>query len=166
MQYLVKNITPALNHDGSYSGGKTLWVEGSFQGNCFPIGPQETVVVADTAKELLLKTYPQYVQVIGTYFDDDAPIYKSISLSGTWALVTLAKFCTQFQFDTTATDAQISFSGWDTAAGQTAPPTDYIVTIPTSTSTPGGDLFSITMTMNPSKEFYVKGTGTLTVIGI
>lgn len=160
MQYLVKNITPVSNQDGSYNGSKTIWVEGSVQGNCYPLGPQETVVVADTAIALLLKTYPEYVQVIDTFTDDDAPVAKVITPTSWWIKYSLAKFCTNFQFTTAATDVLVSFSGWNAAAGETAPATDYQIPIPAGT-------FDLNMTMNPTKEFYVKGSsGTLTVIAI
>jgi hypothetical protein len=167
MQYLVKNITPLPAHDGSYTGSKTIWVEGSAQGNCFPIGPQETVSVSDTAKDILLMTYPDIIQVIGTAFDDDAPVAKTVTLpgAGVWTLVVLGKYCTQFQFNTTSTTCLISFSGWNTAIGQTAPPADFQIPIPTSSATPD-DLFTLNMTMNPSREMYVSGTGSLTIIGI
>lgn len=166
MQYLVQNTTPLLATDGSYTGSKTIWIEGSVQGNCFPLGPQETVAVPDTAVDLLLKTYPNIISVIGTFKDDDAPVAKVIALSASWTLITLGKFCTQFKFNTVATDCQVSFSGWDAIGGQTAPPTDYIIPIPAAPAAPGSDIFTIDMTMNPSKAFYVKGTGSLTVIGI
>jgi hypothetical protein len=168
MQYLVKNITPLPAHDGSYTGSKTIWVEGSPQGNCYPIGPQETLAVADTAKDLLLANYPDIIQVVDTYLDDDAPIGKVVTLpgAGAWLLVTLGKYCTQFQFNTTSTNCLVSFSGWDAAGGQTAPPVDYQIPIPTDVATPGGDLFTLNMTMNPSKTLYVSGVGSLTIIGI
>lgn len=168
MRYLVKNNSPLPATDGTYTGSKTIWVEGSVQGNCFPLGPQETIAVADTAMELLVKMYPTIIQVVDTYLDDDAPIAKTVALPGvgSWTLVTLGKFCTQFQFNTTATNCLVSFSGWDAGGGQTAPPADYQIPIPADVATPGGDLFTLNMTMNPSKALYVSGTGSLTIIGI
>ena len=166
MQYLIQNTTPLSATDGSYTGSKTIWVEGSAQGNCFPLGPQETLVVSDTALDLLQRTFPTYINVIGTFTDDDAPISKTVALSGTWTLVTLGKFCTTFKFNTVATDCQVSFSGWNTAASETAPAADKIIPIPANAAAPGGSLFSVDMTMNASKVLYVKGTGSLTILGI
>lgn len=166
MQYLVQNITPVSAAHGINPNSKTIWIEGSVQGNCFPLGPQEVTRVPDTAVDLLLKTYPTYITVLGTCRDDDAPVAKVIALSASWTLITLGKFCTQLKFNTVATDCQVSLSGWDTLAGETAPPADYVIPIPATVAAPGSDLFTLDMTMNPSKVFYVKGTGSLTVIGI
>lgn len=177
MQYKVKNITQAVSTtevkvggfgpvDQTNTSGKTIWIEGSIQGNSFPLGPQETAVVSDTALALLQKNFSAYISVLGTYTDDDAPVTKVVALSGTWALVSLDKFCTQLQFSTTATNAMVSFSGWDIVAGQTEPPVGTQLLIPANSATPGGALFSINMTMNASKEFYVKGTGSLTIFGV
>ena len=168
MQYLIKNITPIAPADGTNNGSKTIWVEGSVQGNCYPLGPQETIAVADTALPMLQKMYPDYISVLGTFTDDDAPVAKTVALPGvgTWTLVTMGKFCTQFQFNTTATNCLVSFSGWDVPGGQTAPAADYQIPIPANSATPGSDMFTVNMTMNPSKAFYVSGTGSLTIIGI
>ena len=60
MQYLVKNMTAVSPSDGSYVGSKTIWIEGSVGGNSYPLGPQETAVVSDTALDLIQKVYPEY----------------------------------------------------------------------------------------------------------
>lgn len=160
MQYLVKNTTPLLAHDGSYTGSKTIWIEGSAGANAFPLGPQETCAVSDTALSLLQQNFSDIIQVMGTTLDDEGPVAKVITLSATWTSYTLGKYCTHFQFNTTATDCLISFTD------QTVSQPDFAVPVPANPAAPGGQLFTLDMNMNPAKTIWVKGTGTLTIIGL
>jgi len=161
MQFLVKNTTPVGDL------GKIIYVDASvLEGQIYPLGPQETLPVSDSSKDMLVKLYPDYIQVIGTYTDEDAPVALAQPLTTSWVLADLGKYCTQFKFITTDTIAKISFSGWDTAKSETEPPTKYQISIPpTSTA---NNAFEFEMTMNPSRYIYVKGTNaaTLTIFGI
>ena len=112
-----------------------------------------------------LVTFPGMLTVIGPFVDTNAPVAITVTLSGTWQLVTLGRFCTMFKFITTATNCLVSFSGWNTAIGETAPDVKYqIPIIPTGGQT-DGQSFDFDMPMDSNKSFYVKGTGTLTIIG-
>ena len=76
MEFLIKNITP-IGTDES----KTLYVDTAVIGSMLsPMGPQEIRSVPDTAKDMLLKYYPQYITVLGTSTDLCSPIaYIAIS---------------------------------------------------------------------------------------
>lgn len=163
MYFLVKNTSP-VGTDAS----KTIFADSSvLEGQTFPIGPQETIPVPDTTKDMLVKLYPTLIQVVGPYTDPGAPVALTYTLTASWALVDLGKYCTQFKFQTVDTIAKVSFSGWDSGAGQTEPLTMYQVPIPADIATPGDNIFELNMDMNPSRYFYAKGTAgqTLTIYG-
>jgi hypothetical protein len=151
MQFKVQNTTT----------DKTIWVDNAAGWNALPLGPGQIVTVSDTGKDELLSTYPDYITVIGTTIDDSAPVQVTIPLTATWTLYDMGEYCTTFRFFSTDASTLLSFSGWDTSLGQTAPPTLYQLSIPST-----GDWLELNMTMNPSRVFYAKGTGTLTIIGL
>ena len=164
MEFLVKNVTP-IGTDES----KTLYVDSAIIGSMIsPLGPQETLSVPDSSKDMLLKLWPQYISVLGTSVDLCSPVAYTATLTTSWVLVDLGKYCTTFKFQTTDTIAKVSFSGWNTLIGETEPSLMYQVPIPANPTTPGNNLLEFDMVMNPSRYIYVKGTGAaiLTIFGL
>ena len=154
MQYKIQNTT-------SFSDGsaKTIWVDGDTGWSSIPFGPGDIISVSDTGKDQLLYAFPGIVTVLGPDFEKCAPIEQTISVTSSWVLTDLAKYCTDFKVKATAADTLISFTGWDDPA--TAPPTAYQITVPTD------QWLEFSMNMNPAKSVYVKGTsGSLYIIGV
>lgn len=168
MQYLIQNTS-------SFTSGipVTIMLESSSQWNNLILKPGDIQAISEAALAQLNVsgftntggTIPAgSYTVIGPTIDTGAPVALTTTLPGVgvWSLVTLGKFCTQFQFVTTSTNCLVSFSGW--VSPNTAPPLIYqLPIIPDTTST--GQAFNLNMTMDSSRSFYVSGTGTLTVIG-
>lgn len=162
MQYLVRNTT-------SFTSGipVTIMIESSSQWNNIILKPGDTEPITEAALAQL-NTIPQYkgmYSVIGPFTDPGAPVALTVTLSATWTLVTLGKFCTNFKFITTATNCLVSFSGWNAAAGETAPAVQYQIPIVPDTTT-DGNAFTLDMVMDSTRSMFVKGTGSLTIVGV
>jgi len=162
MQYLIQNTT-------TFASGKpvTIMIESTAQWNNLILKPGEILPVAEAALAQLstIQAYNGLYTVIGPTTDPNAPVALKVTLSGTWTLVTLGRFCTNFKFVTTASDCLVSFSGWNTANSETAPATQYqIPVVPDGTT--DGQAFTIDMVMDSTRSMYVKGTGSLTIIGV
>lgn len=163
MLYLIKNTSTNL----------TLMLESSSQWNNLILKPGDTQPVTEAAlAQLNVSGYTNMgglipvgaYTVLGPTVDTNAPVALTTTLPGvgTWSLITLGKFCTNFQFVTTSTNCLVSFSGW--ISPDTAPPTIYQIPIIPDT-TADGQAFTLNMVMDASRSFYVSGTGSLTIIG-
>ena len=142
----------------------TIFLESAAQWNQQIMKPGETTAVPEATVSQLLLSYPTAITIIGPFTDPNAPVSITITLTGTWTLYKLGRYCTNFQFITTSTNCLISFSGWNTANGETAPAAMYQIPI-TPDPTQTGGAFTLDMPMDSNRSFYVKGTGTLIIIG-
>ena len=170
MQYLIQNTS-------SFSGTPyTIFLDSSAQWNSLILKPGDTAAVPEIVlAELTVSGTTQYggpvptnaITIIGPTIDTDAPVAKTVTLPGvgSWTLVTLGRFCSNIKFITTSTTCLVSFSGWNTALGQTVPPVQYQVPIVADSST-DGNAFTLDMPMNSCRSMYVSGTGSLTIIGL
>ena len=163
MQYLIQNTSTTL----------TLMLESSSQWNNLILKPGDIQPVSEAALAQInasgfsntggLVPVGAYTVICPT-IDTNDPVAITTALPGvgTWSLITLGKFCTNFQFVTTSTNCLVSFSGW--ISPNTTPPTIYqIPIIPDTTN--DGQAFTLNMVMDSSRSFYVSGTGSLTIIG-
>ena len=148
----------------SPGNAKTLMIESTAQWNNLIMKPGETIAVPEAAVSQFLLMFPNLITIVGPFTDPNAPVTLTTTLSSTWTLVKLGRYCTNFQFKTAATDCLVSFSGWNTGAGEVAPAAMYqIPVIPDSVA--DGHAFTLDMPMDSNRSFYVKGTGSLTIIG-
>ena len=163
MQYLIQNTSTNL----------TLMLESSSQWNNLILKPGDIQPVPEAAiAQLRVSGTTQHgglipasaYTVLGPTIDTNAPVALTTVLPGvgSWTLITLGKFCTNFQFVTTSTNCLVSFSGW--VSPNTAPPTTYQIPIIPDT-TLDGQAFTLNMVMDASRSFYVSGVGSLTIIG-
>lgn len=170
MQYLIQNTS-------SFSGTPyTLFLDTGAQWNSLILKPGDIAAVPEVVlAELTVSGTTQYggpipansYTILGPTIDTSAPVALTQTLPGvgSWTLVTLGKFCNNIRFVTTSTNCLVSFSGWNTALGQTVPPVQYQIPIVPDT-TLDGSAFALEMPMNSCRSLYVSGTGSLTIIGL
>lgn len=155
MKYKIQNTSTSV----------TVWIDTFNQGNAFPLAPGEKCSVPESTKIQVLRENPFLVD-LGTVTDPGAPAYKSAAGTASWVLWTIGPGTTQYsklRFSATTGIVQISFSGWDTTASETAPPTWSVIDIPIASATT--PYVELDLGMDPTNSFYVKSaTGTLTVI--
>lgn len=154
MKYKIQNTSTST----------TVWVDAFNQGNAFPLEPGQKCTVPESTKTQLMSTYP-FLTDLGTITDDNAPAYYSAAPGASWVLVTLGpgnKQYSSFKMFSTTSTVEVSFSGWNTAASETAPPTWSVITVPLASA--NFPYVEISLPMDPTNQIYAKGTGTLTII--
>jgi hypothetical protein len=152
MKYKIQNTSTTT----------TVWVENAVSGNAFPLSPGEKVSVPETSALQVIAANPDIITNLGPVTDNDAPAVYNADPGANWVLVTIGpgnnKFYTIFKISASAATAQISFSGWNSAApdNQTAPPAWSIIDVPVVGASVAPLEFDFTM--NPTNSFYVKRT--------
>ena len=152
MKYKIQNTSTTT----------TVWIDAYNQGNAFPLPPGKICSVPEHTKNQVIAGNPDILTVLGTVTDTNAPAYYSAIPGASWVLVTMGpgdKFYSNFKIFASAAGNQLSFSGWDTSAGETAPPTWSVIDIPVVANT-----LLFEESMDPTNCFYLKGTGTVTVV--
>lgn len=147
MRYLVQNI----------STNTTLYpasVNGSL---CTMLHPGDTLSIDAKAKDELLLSYPEFINVIGTSYDPHSSVTVNATIGVNWTLVDIGYYYGTISVKADIGTMQYSFSGF--MAPNTAPPINSIGTLTV------GEEVTLFITTKPERYVYVKGPGDIQITG-
>lgn len=147
MRYLVKNI----------STDKILY-PAAINGNmCSMLRPGDTIPVDAKGKDELEISYPEYIQILGTYLDPHASVTINKTIGAGWEFVDLGYYYGTINIKADASTVTYSLSGF--TAPNTAPPVDTqgVLTV--------GEDITLFITTKPERYMYVKGPGDIQITG-